>query len=198
MRGPVAAMTLVCFGGCASTATIARTDAPDSEAEIARSDADALYLLGRNERIYRVPRESIAGIDHPGNVEILVGAILLGVFTLTVISVRNDGDNNEVILPLALVYGGPGLALTLSGLLRYIPSVQAAHTFESAPRLPPLPPALRAPMPGAYPAPPGLFPTPPPPAPAPSAPPAPPQPEIAPEPEVIPAPETSPGATSPR
>jgi hypothetical protein len=195
-RRLVVAITLICFGGCASTATIARTDAPDNEAEIARSDADALYLLARNERIHRIPRESIAGIDHPGNVEILVGGILLGLFTIAAVGIRNDRDKNEVIVPLAIVYGGPGLALLLSGMLRYIPSVQAARAFESAPRPAPLPPTLRAPMPGPYAAPPGLVPSPPPlPAPAPIAPPAPSEPERAPEPEVTPSPETSPDAT---
>ena len=131
---PVALVTLLCFGGCASTATIARTDAPDNEAEIEHSDADALHLFGRNGRIYRIPRESIAAIDHPGNVEILVGAILLGVFAIAAIGLRNDHDAREVIVPLALVYGAPGLALTLSGTLRYIPSWQAARAFQSAPR----------------------------------------------------------------
>jgi hypothetical protein len=34
----VALITLTCFGGCASTATIARTDGPDNEARIVSSD----------------------------------------------------------------------------------------------------------------------------------------------------------------
>ena len=182
---PIAVVTLVCFGGCASTATIARTDAPDNEAEIEHSDADALHVFARGGgRIYRIPRESIAGIDHPGNVEILVGAILLGVFAITVIGTRDERDSNAIIAPLALVYGAPGLALTLSGMLRYIPSWQAARAFQSADRPMGTPPALRAPMPGSYP-------PPPPPLPAPTAPPAPPEPERAPEPEVMPAPTPS-------
>jgi hypothetical protein len=75
----VALTTLVCFGGCASTATIQRTDGPDNEARIVSSDAGGIYVPARNGQTYRIGRESISGIDHPGNVEILIGSILVGV-----------------------------------------------------------------------------------------------------------------------
>jgi hypothetical protein len=78
LRRLVAVIALVCLGGCSSTATIVRTDGPDNEAEIANSDAAALYVRARNGQIYRINRESIADIDHPGNVEIIVGSLLLG------------------------------------------------------------------------------------------------------------------------
>jgi hypothetical protein len=127
----VALITLVCSGGCASTATIGRVDGPDNEARIVTSDVGAVYVAGRNGQIYRIGRESISAIDHPGNVEILIGSILVGLASLVAVSLYEDGDRDAVV-PVALVYGGPGLAFMISGLYRYMSSVQAAEAFESA------------------------------------------------------------------
>ncbi len=164
-RGPgrfvsaVALGTLICFGGCASTATIGRVDGPDNEARIVSSDAGAVYVSARNGQTYRIGRESISGIDHPGNVEILIGSILVGVGTLAIVGAyrrRRQG----LIPAFALVYGGPGLTLLISGLIRYLSSVQAAQAFESA-EVP------AGPLPPPPPPPPGWVPMPPPPGMAP-------------------------------
>jgi len=166
----VALITLVCFGGCASTATIARTDGPDNEARIVTSDLGAVYVSARNGQTYRIGRESISSIDHPGNVEVLIGSIVVGLVGLAVFGAYQDGGDRDVIAPVALLYGGPGLALLFTGLYRYMSSVQAAQAFESAeipagaPPPPPLAPVWTpVPPPGAAP-PPGLptLPTPPP------------------------------------
>jgi len=179
-RRLVTAIALLCFTGCSWTATIARTDALDNEAEIDHSDADALYLLARNGGMYRIPRQSIRGIDHPGNVEMLIGAILLGFGTW--ITADQWDRNKDDARAIALVYGIPGLALLLTGLFRYIPSRRAAWAFQFADRPdPPLPP------PGTY--------YPPPPPPAASLPPSPPPPpagEVAPPPAPAPAPPAEP------
>ena len=174
----VALITLVCFGGCASTATIARTDGPDNEARIVSSDAGAVYVSARNGQTYRIGRESISAIDHPGNVEILIGSILVGVASLVAVAAYEDGDR-DAVAPLALVYGGPGLALIISGLYRYISSVQAAQAFESAEvpvRAPPPPPPVWMPLPPPGMAPPPALPTLPAPPPGGTTPPAPPAP----------------------
>jgi hypothetical protein len=190
-RRSVATVALVCFGGCASTATIARTDGPDTEARIVNSDLGAVYVRARNQQIYRIPRESVMAIDHPGNVEIIVGSILVGLVGLAIFQLRDEGDS-DAILPVGLVYGTPGLALITSGLLKYVPSVQAASAYQSfepprnappgmvwAPPLPaPPPPAARPPQ---QPATPPAAPAPP----APTPPPLPPEPPPE-EPEVIP------------
>ena len=185
MRRLVAVVALVCFGGCASTATIARSDGPDSETHIDSSDAGGLNVRARNGRIYRIPRESVIAIDHPGNVEILLGSILVGIMGIAVYSVHNDGNSSDqsVLLPVALVYGIPGVVLMTSGLVKYVPSVQAAHDFESAEVLAPgawtpPPPPLRPPSAAPPVSPPTIAP------PAPAAPP----------PEE-PGPEVIPGAT---
>ena len=184
----VAVITLACFGGCASTATIARTDGPDNETRIVSSDAAAVYVSARNGQTYRIGRESVIAIDHPGNVEILIGSILAGVGTLAAVAAYDGGDR-DAAAPIALVYGGPGLALLISGLIRYISSVQAAQAFESAdiPMVRPPPPVwMPMPPPGtAPPPPPGLptLPAPPPGGTTPPAPPAPPpeEPEVKPD-----------------
>jgi hypothetical protein len=182
IRRLVALVAIVCFGGCASTATIARTDGPDSEAGIERSDASALYVRARNGRIYRIPRESISAIDHPGNVEILVGGSLLALLAVGISTAYNNNRNNGELLAVGLVYAIPGLALITSGLVKYVPSVRAAHAYESADLAPagswiPAPPPTAAP---ALPAP-----VPPPASPAQPAPSSLPPPEE-PDPEVIP------------
>jgi len=170
-RRLVAAIALICFSGCASTATIARTDALDNEAEIEHSDADALYLIARNGQLHRIPRQSVRGIDHPGNVEVLVGAILLGLGAFTASEEWKKNDHDDAALVTA-VYGIPGLTLLLLGGVRYIMSLRAAWAFQTAdaplgeqwPSRPPPPPP-----PAAYPPPPGLSappPAPPPPTPA--------------------------------
>jgi hypothetical protein len=190
----IALIALVCSGGCASTATIGRVDGPDNEARIVTSDVGAVYVSARNGATYRIGRESISSIDHPGNVEILIGSILAGVGTLAIVGAYQDGDR-DVILPVALVYGGPGLALLISGLIRYVSSVQAAQAFESAevPAVRPLPPPVWTPVP-----PPGMAPAPglptlPAPPPGGTEPPTPPAPPTAPPPPE--EPEVRPDAT---
>jgi hypothetical protein len=133
MRRLVAVVALVCFGGCAASATIVRTDGPDSEAPIERSDAGALYVRARNGRIYRIPRESINGIDHPGNVEILVGALMVGAIgaLATAIVASDNPYDRDSLIGLLAGYGVPGLALMTWGLMKYVPSVQAARAFQS-------------------------------------------------------------------
>jgi hypothetical protein len=171
-RRLIIAITLLCFGGCASTATIQRTDGPDSEALIVSSDPGAVYVRARNTQTYRIGRESISGIDHPGNVEIVAGAILIGLGAALAVSVYQDTGERAAIPFVFGIYGGPGLGMAISGTIRYLASLRAAEAFESV--NPPLPPVSPVPLPGAYPP----VPVPPPPAtePAPAQPPAPPPP----------------------
>lgn len=184
IRRLVAVLVILSFGACSSTATIVRTDGPDNETRIESSDAGALYVRARNGRIYRIPRESITTIDHPGNVEILVGGILLGVAGLIfgqLLTSTSSNDRDDAYL-VSAVYGLPAVWLLTSGLAHYIPSVRAAHEFESA-EIP-----VRPPPPFAYPPPPMALPPPPPPPAAapPPPPPEPPPPPAETEPQVTP------------
>jgi hypothetical protein len=172
-RRLVAVIALICSTGCSWTATIGRTDALDNEAEIEHSDADALYLLARNGTSHRVRRQSVRSIDHPGNVEAIVGAILLGFGIAVAVDEwdKNRGDAKAI----AAVYGVPGLTLLLTGTVRYIMSLKAAWAFQTAdePATPVLMPAVYPP-PAVQPPPPAAAPPPTPPPPAPSPPPQPP------------------------
>jgi hypothetical protein len=178
-------MVVICFTGCSWTATIGRTDALDNEAEIEHSDADALYLRARNGQLHRIERHRVASIDHPGNVEMIVGAILLGVGVMGAAQEWNKNRDNDDTAALLIIYGGSGLGLILSGLIRYIPSLKAAWAFQTAdPPIKPLPPgAAYPPPPAAYPPPPPGY-RPPPAAPAPAPPSPPPSDEE--QPQVIP------------
>ncbi len=124
-------VVLGCFGGCTTTATISRTDSPDNEAEILRSDEHALYVRGSNGRTYRLERERVADIDHPGNVNMLVGAGLLGILAL-IMSAADRSERGGLLTPLGLAYGLPGLGLFAHGTYAYVSSVSAAHAFTSA------------------------------------------------------------------
>jgi hypothetical protein len=183
----VAVIALIFFTGCSWTATIGRTDELDNEAEIDHSDADTLYLLARNGQVHRVPRHSVRSIDHPGNVEMIIGAILVGLGAMIAIDQRDENRTDGAII--GAVYGVPGLTLLLTGMIRYIPSLRAAWAFQTADESTgPLP------LPAAYPPPRAIYPPPPAaappatPAPPPPAPPAPPQPEDE-------QPQVTPGAT---
>jgi hypothetical protein len=199
----VAAVVIVCFGACSSTATIVRTDGPDSEAEIVSSDARAIYVRGHNGQTYRIGRESISDIDHPGNVEMIIGGALLGFLAFGVAISSDNATRREDLPALVFAYGVPGLTMLMSGLFHYIPSVRATSAFQSADTtVQPAAPPTWVPGPGwtpqpAYP-PPG-YPPPayPPPATAPPAapPPAPSAPAPAPPASAPPPAAPAPGAT---
>jgi hypothetical protein len=183
----VAAIALICFAGCSSgcswTATVGRTDTLDSEAEIDHSDADALHLLARNGGIHRIPRHSVRSIDHPGNVEMIVGALLIGFGTAIAIDEWDKNSSDAKVI--AVVYGIPGLTMLMLGAVRYFTSLRAAWAFQTsdAPLGEPLPARPPPPPPAAYPPPAPYPPAPPPPAPPPP-PPAPAEPEE--QPQVVP------------
>jgi len=184
---------------CSTTSTIHRAHGPAYEAEIVDSDVNTLRVLGDDGRIHEVSREEVTDIDHPGNVVLTVGAILVAVGALVALSISSDRNGSqqerEDATAIALVYGLPGLMMTVAGGVTYISSKSKADAFEAGrfPSLsrppqvrslpPPAPPRLPAPPPAA-PAPVQTAPTPAHIAPAPVPP--------ADEPEVIPAPPAEP------
>src|SRR6185369_16821835 len=96
--------------------------------------------------------------------EILVGGILAALTVLIAGDVK-DSSNREDAYILTAIYGAPALLLLTSGLVKYVPSVQAAHAFEST-ELAPVGPRLPPPLPAAAPLlPPPAAPAAPPPAP---------------------------------
>ena len=67
---------LICLSAC-SSATIYRHNAPDLEASIVGGEADYLYVETEDGRVVRIARKNVTEIDHPGNVEAVIGGILL-------------------------------------------------------------------------------------------------------------------------
>jgi hypothetical protein len=171
-RSPTLASVLALTLSCSTTATIQRVDGPDNEATIEHSDGHALYVRGSNGQLYRIPRRSVGEIDHPGNVNLIIGAALGVMTTLIVISARNAGQK-EAAGSLGVVYGAPAGGLLISGGYFYLRSKDAARAFEEgdnsiSPAAPtqavpdswatppaakpaPLPPPLPPPLPAAPP-----------------------------------------------
>jgi hypothetical protein len=131
-RSIAAWSTAVSFAACASTATIQRFDGPDTEAEIERSDYDALYVRGSNGQLYRLERGKVGTVDHPGNVNMVVGAALLTLGALSLLG-NNEQTTQRQRNTAAVLYGLPGLTLFVSGIFIYMRSKGAAKSFEQAP-----------------------------------------------------------------
>jgi hypothetical protein len=125
----LAGIVMIAFTGCATTATISRTDAPDTEAAIVSSTPDALFVRGSNGKVYRLDRPSVGDIDHPGNVNMTIGGLLLGFVGLLLLSVSAGSENREALTPVGLIYGLPGLGLLAFGSYQYGKSVSAARAF---------------------------------------------------------------------
>jgi hypothetical protein len=193
MRG-VALVVALSAGACSTTSTIHRAYGPAYEAEIVDSDASTLRVLGDDGRLHAVSRAEVTDVDHPGNVLVTVGAVLLGIAAVATLSILSEDhvseEERETATAVSAVYGLPGLAMLIAGGVTYIGSKSRASAFENA-----LVPAGPRPVDRQYRAP---FPPPwPPPAAAPApaaAPPAPAPPPRADEPQVVPEPP----AESPR
>ena len=125
----VAGIVLVTFAacsGCATTATISRT----------------------NGRIYRLDRASVGDIDFPGNVIMTVGSVFLGVAGLVLLSMSTS-DRQQSLAPAALIYGVPGLGMLAFGGYQYGRSTSAARAFSDGTgpvyrERPPTPPVDRS------------------------------------------------------
>jgi hypothetical protein len=137
----VALAGAVAAAGCGSTAGIRRTDGMVVEAEITGSDPNALYVRGESSGpVYRLDGRTVVDVDHPGNVAMVVGGLLLGELALmmTMRGFRNEvldgarGDASMAARPLALMFGVPGAILFGHGLYRFTTSRRAAHDFERA------------------------------------------------------------------
>ncbi len=110
MRRLVLVVALVCFGGCTTTATIARRDGLDNEAAISHSDAGAVYVRARSGEIHRIARENISTIDHPGNVAIVIGSSMLGYFAFMMAVSAANSNRHEIAFAAAPVDRAAALA----------------------------------------------------------------------------------------
>ena len=131
----------------ACTATVHRINAPNIEGEIVGSDGDGLQVAGDQAgTTYRIPRDSVADIDHPGNVAAVVGlaaAIAGGLVAVTTGGAGSNESRRQAFIP-GLVLSTTGFALLLGGLIPFSRSMSASSAFRSAsPRLRPLPTEAR-------------------------------------------------------
>jgi hypothetical protein len=134
----VALSVAISLAGCSSTATIHRVNGPAYEAKILRSDPTSLDVLGDDGRPYRVSREQVSDIDHPGNVLATVGAVLVGVAGLIAWAVATDhsqsqSDRNSAAIAVGTIYGLPSLVMAVTGGSIWLSSKEKARALEEAP-----------------------------------------------------------------
>jgi len=102
------------LGGCASTATIHRWGAPALEADVVDADDANIYVTDRGGRRYRVPRKDVADVDHPGNVLMIVGAVIVALGTSMYLDDGRPGDTDEEVRNMhitGIVFAVPGALL---------------------------------------------------------------------------------------
>jgi hypothetical protein len=120
------AVALVLFSGCGTTATIRLDTGAVVEGTIVRSNREVIIFDNGVEED-RVPRRTVADIDHPGNVAGTIGLLLslYGVINIAVGAPKCDEKGAAFCLgvfsPLAA-----GVILTGYGLSIYSTSVSAA------------------------------------------------------------------------
>ncbi len=137
VRSRAAALSVaISLAGCSTTATIHRVNGPAYEATIAQSEPTSLDVFGDDGRPYRVPREQVSEIDHPGNVLATVGAVLLGLAGLTAsvaATDRNTSDARGTAIAVGVIYGLPGLLMAVTGGSIWLSSKSKARALEEAP-----------------------------------------------------------------
>ena len=134
LRTVTTGMTLAAFGACSTTASIKRVDGPDNIAIIERSNEKELVVRGSNGQLYRLAQESVAEIDHPGNVLMTVGGTLIALFAATYFA-ADPSQRDRFVKAGTPVYVVPGVGLLAAGGYTYFRSTSAADAFESAPVL---------------------------------------------------------------
>jgi hypothetical protein len=108
------------------------------EGEIENSDADSVYVRAENGALYRVPRAGVLHIDHPGNVALTIGIVLLGwAAGMAIAPSTDEGRNRDDALPAdfgnkvgIFMLGVPGAILALYGGVTWGLSVASANHFK--------------------------------------------------------------------
>ncbi len=126
---------LICLSAC-SSATIYRHNAPDLEASIVGGEADYLYVETEDGRVVRIARKNVTEIDHPGNVEAVIGGILLACAAVMVgvANTSSDPGGETALYSAGGAYGLAGVILLADGLIAWNRSTTAAE--DTATHLP--------------------------------------------------------------
>jgi hypothetical protein len=128
-----AATGLLLIASACSTATIYRHNAPDLEATIVGGSDKYLYVETEDGRVVRIAREKVSEIDHPGNVEAIVGSILLaygGGLTAWGLAGRENGPMSVALGVSGGILGIPGVILLASGLMNWSRSASAVDAQD--------------------------------------------------------------------
>jgi hypothetical protein len=134
------AVTLGCAG---TTATIHRTDAPPTEAEIDDSDASTLRLRGSTGNMLALDQYQVSSIDHPGNVWAVIGGVYAAAGVLMTVgfiaqqrslsSDQRGGNGFEGMVGFITIGAAVvGLAAFVPNMFVWARSKVRAHAFESA------------------------------------------------------------------
>ena len=112
----IATVVALCCGGCGMTATIHRWGAPPLEAQIVDSDSKSVYVEDDQGNRYRVPRDTITELDHPGNVALGIGIGLLAIGSMLYFVDDDSGrEPDEARRTMAIGYAIPGAILAAWG-----------------------------------------------------------------------------------
>ena len=116
IRVVLCSLALIAFGvGCSSSAHIARRGAPAVHGEIARSDAQALYVEVENNDWVTVPRADIESVDHPGNVAGIIGTTVFVVGTAFAMAFVPTLDDHKESGTISKMFFGIGLGIAAIG-----------------------------------------------------------------------------------
>jgi hypothetical protein len=140
MRGLLAACLVVSVTACTTTATITQRSGPPIEGSIRYGTTDYVVVEPRDGNPQKIPRSDIDDIDHPGNVHLLVGGIVLGYGTILIGSGLDDCQKDAENLASCTMLVIPaivGAGLTAWGLATWSGSKSAASQRLSVHRRPP-------------------------------------------------------------
>jgi hypothetical protein len=73
------ALVVALATGCSTSAAIERRSGPTIVGRIDRSDADRIYVTTAGDERFAVERTDVVGIDHPGRIGMIVGAVPIGI-----------------------------------------------------------------------------------------------------------------------
>jgi hypothetical protein len=119
------AMLALAAGGCGTTATITNRDGTRYEVEIVRSTPSELIVATRaGER--PIARDRIRDIDHPGNVAVLAGSVLLTAGVVSLLGFHRCESSASSDFCIGSI-GGVGLAASGLGMV-----VWGAHAWTTS------------------------------------------------------------------
>jgi hypothetical protein len=88
-------LAVATLSACTTTATISRSDGYEVEGWIRGGSPDAIVVDPRVGKRQIIPRSAVKEIDHPGNVHLLVGGLVLGYGAVVIANGAHDCANSN-------------------------------------------------------------------------------------------------------